>query len=561
MAINVKTIGTGETHTTIASWESATDINLVAATDIEVGELKAENFDEIVSIAGATVNSSYYRCLLAQLTAEFDHTEITKSKARIDSSRTTNTTQFTMSEAYFRGGWNPSGDVRGFGVKVVTTTVSDTFVFDCASSTPYCVLKNIVAYECESNGDLQVFLFRNNTGSATVGCLGYNITVHSTSTPIIRVFFQIETALNCVIHGLHADQRASLRGFQEIANCYNCAGGDVEYGGMFGTPATFVSIAAGDYCVSDDEFAPGPNSQRNVTDTDCWASITVGSEDFHVKDIDSPLYNGGDDSYNVDFDIDGVIPDTRGDVGIDEYAAGSIYVFSDLWIGGYSDLATGSGNLFIIGPRQTVSSGDLFTSGSLTAPCSGDTTCFINGLEAKPALSCPVLDPTASIQIEDSLIRIYQSRIDALINQLGKNIYLEFDPIRDPCPNCEFDTRRGRSTNVYKIGGPRPFARGRKCPYCKGRGFTETAVNKCIKCLIKWSPKEVKNFGIAVTRRKGIVRLKAFLTDADDLRKAKTMLVNHDIVDRMKLRMRLIRGPTPAGLREDRYCISFWELL
>lgn len=206
-------------------------------------------------------------------------------------------------------------------------------------------------------------------------------------------------------------------------------------------------------------------------------------------------------------------------------------------------------------------SGNLFISGSGIIPSSGNAMCFINGLIAKPTLSCPALDITASIQIKDSLIRIYQSRIDALINQLGKNIFLEFDPTRDPCPNCVFDTRRERSTNVYKIGGPRPFARGRKCPYCKGRGFIETAVNKCIKCLIKWSPKEIKNFGIAVTRKKGIVRLKAFLTDADDLRRAKTMIVNHDIVDKMKLRMRLIRGPTPVGLREDRYCISFWELI
>jgi len=167
----------------------------------------------------------------------------------------------------------------------------------------------------------------------------------------------------------------------------------------------------------------------------------------------------------------------------------------------------------------------------------------------------------ARVVITDALIRIYQSRIDALINQLGKNIYLEFDPIREPCPNCTYDTMRQRSTGIYQTGGPRPFARGKRCPYCKGKGLTETAVNKCIKCLIKWNPKDAENFGIALTQKKGIVRLKTFLTEADDLRRARTVLVNHDIVDKMKLRMRLIKGPTPVGLQVDRYCISFWELI
>jgi len=170
-----------------------------------------------------------------------------------------------------------------------------------------------------------------------------------------------------------------------------------------------------------------------------------------------------------------------------------------------------------------------------------------------------------SLNISDALIGIYQSRIDALINQLGKNVYLEFDPIRESCPNCEYDTLRNRSTGIYLVGGPQPFARGRQCPYCKGKGFTETAVNKCIKCLIKWNPpvsqNDIENFGISVSKIKGIVRLKTFLTEADDLSRAKTVIVNHDTVDQMTLRMRLIQGPSPVGLREDRYCISFWELI
>lgn len=192
---------------------------------------------------------------------------------------------------------------------------------------------------------------------------------------------------------------------------------------------------------------------------------------------------------------------------------------------------------------------------------SGNFNLFINGFEPKPELACPILDPTASIQIKPELIAIYQSRIDALINQLGKNVHLEFDPIRTPCPNCTFDTVRKRSTGIYIPGGPRPFKRGRKCPYCKGRGLLETPVTKCIKCLLKWNPSDAENFGISVSDKKGVVRLKTFLTEADDLIRAKTVIANKDISAQMILRAKLIMGPIPVGLREDRYCISFWELL
>ena len=185
---------------------------------------------------------------------------------------------------------------------------------------------------------------------------------------------------------------------------------------------------------------------------------------------------------------------------------------------------------------------------------------FINGYEPKPALSCPTLDPTASIQISDSLINIYQSRIDALINQLGKSVLLEFDPIRERCINCLFDTVRKRSRGIYRTGGPRPFARGRKCPYCKGRGFLETAVQKCIRCLISWNAKDNEDYGISVMDRNNVVRLKTYLYNFDDLVRAKFAISNYDIRSLVKLKVRRIKQPIIVGLREDRYCISFWEL-
>ena len=72
---------------------------------------------------------------------------------------------------------------------------------------------------------------------------------------------------------------------------------------------------------------------------------------------------------------------------------------------------------------------------------------------------------------------------------------------------------------------------------------------------------DAESYGIAVSQMKDIVRLKTYMTDADDLVRARTMIVNHDIVGQITLRARLVQGPIPIGLREDRYCITFWELI
>jgi hypothetical protein len=186
---------------------------------------------------------------------------------------------------------------------------------------------------------------------------------------------------------------------------------------------------------------------------------------------------------------------------------------------------------------------------------------IINGFEPKQGSSCPARDPDDVIQITDELVSIYQSRIDSILNQLGKNILLVFNPKVENCPNCELDKLRKRSSGVHTVGGPIPFSFGQVCPFCKGRGLLETPVEKCIKVLIKWNPKDAANYGISVSKTKDIVRFKTFATDYNDLIKCKFAISNYDISDTIKYKVKLIQQPTLIGLRESRYCISFWELI
>lgn len=299
----------------------------------------------------------------------------------------------------------------------------------------------------------------------------------------------------------------------------------------------------------------------------------------HVDDSDTlDLLVGGKDNINSNITLVIREPEDKNTVTFTLLTIGhevineTISIFSleqpniALFIKGHETI-TSDLDFVIVEPIDSISNDlDLFTAGSGITPFSGLLLPLcINGVVAKTFdptdPPCPPLDPLASIQISDELIGIYQSRIDALINQLGKNILLEFEKIKVPCPNCFFDTMRNRSNGIFRPGGPRPFARGRRCPWCKGNGFEESDNNKCIKALLKWNPKEAANYGLTLSDSRGVVRIKTFLTEFDDLKRAITVIANHDMGSIAKLRVKLLKGPIPVGLREDRYCISFWELI
>lgn len=233
--------------------------------------------------------------------------------------------------------------------------------------------------------------------------------------------------------------------------------------------------------------------------------------------------------------------------------------------------ASGCPDLFLHGHEQISGGMDLFLkapvpiSGLIDLSVTGieelqdNLELFVQGIIPNEELSCTPVSTSGSIVIPDSLIDIFQGRIDALINQIGKNVTLVFDAGKEVCPNCEFDPIRNRSSGRPKSGGPRPFRLGRPCPYCKGRGFVETQNQKCIKALTRWNPRDAIQYGIVVRRNKDIVRLKTFTTDYDDLVRASYAITNADIASVDRFRVRLKQAPIVTGLRESRYCISFWE--
>jgi len=281
-------------------------------------------------------------------------------------------------------------------------------------------------------------------------------------------------------------------------------------------------------------------------------STTSGSMDLFVGGYqlasgDIPLYIGGHIGASGDIPLF---------IGGYDVPSGDITLFIHGYLG-----TSGDTTLFIGGHETTSGNIPLVMTGSGIIPHSGEITLVINGYEPVEPIACPILDPTAAIQIPSSIIDIYQGRVDALLNQAGKNVTLQFEPAITDCPNCQYDPVRKRSSGHYVPGGPVSFEDGRRCPYCKGRGVLEEVSELCIKCLITWNPTDVAKFGISVQKSEEIVKLKTLIDNAPDLQRARIAIIDRQVINLVKYRATLVKGPYPIGLREDKYCISFWRTI
>lgn len=230
----------------------------------------------------------------------------------------------------------------------------------------------------------------------------------------------------------------------------------------------------------------------------------------------------------------------------------------DLFIHGF-DIASGIVHLFIKSEISVIDEDiSLFIEGDL----SSIITLFIPGRDPALDSSCPILDVNASIQISNELIDIYQSRIDALINQIGSHLILNFNDSLSECPNCGYNSISEKSDGIYKSGGPIPFSLGQRCPYCKGKGILRSQVQKCIHALVQF---DTSNSSISLQQNvgnlAGRVRVKTLFEYADDIIRSVDAFLQPQLNSTYRIKLRKVSGPVPVGLREDRYCVSFWDIV
>jgi hypothetical protein len=145
-----------------------------------------------------------------------------------------------------------------------------------------------------------------------------------------------------------------------------------------------------------------------------------------------------------------------------------------------------------------------------------------------------------------SLRQVYNTEIDALINQLGKDCLLYFeDTIVFSDTAFSDDIRPGAIRKpVAKSPSSAPLV---------------TNNTRTVRALIQYNPSDFKHFDLKVDKPEGIVRLKTFLTDVPDILKCKYMIPSINSKNYVEARYRLLREPIPKGLQLDRYAVSFWE--
>ncbi len=147
-----------------------------------------------------------------------------------------------------------------------------------------------------------------------------------------------------------------------------------------------------------------------------------------------------------------------------------------------------------------------------------------------------------------NIIPIYQSNIDAILNQLGKNVVIYFEQLTTDVPSEFYDVVRDGETKKPDFKESTPSNKP-----------TIVQTRRTIKALLKYNPRDFTDYSLNLRANNTVIRLKTFLTDVPDLLRCKFIMPSSDSSGVIEGKYRLIKAPVPVGLQIDRYAISYWE--
>jgi len=275
---NVKTYGNAtRDYTVLATWEAATDNNLVTAAKGEVLECYDDSaqFVDQISLSGAITNSSYFRVVKPAIGEGHDGTP--------------------------NNGVNFIADIN------IPFTVSES----------YSSFQDLIG---RPKAGWAVSFVGKGDYSNIVGCISVGGLITHDISGTMRSF-----AINCLV--LDSNNGFSLNPNQTgIAFFYNCTAVDCNY--SFNGAEAGTSIAKN--CISCDNYA---DFEGTWTKTTCYeGDATVfkdqANDDYHLAEADTTCRGNGTDLssdayYAFDDDIDG---ETRSawDIGADEYSGAGV---------------------------------------------------------------------------------------------------------------------------------------------------------------------------------------------------------------------------------------------
>jgi hypothetical protein len=143
-----------------------------------------------------------------------------------------------------------------------------------------------------------------------------------------------------------------------------------------------------------------------------------------------------------------------------------------------------------------------------------------------------------------------------------KPITVVYPAEKTDCPNCKITTLGlNRSISVYVTGGPIPFPRGRKCPYCNGVGYRDTATSQDIRARIYWNRSKWTSLSAKMNLPEGAIEVLVREIDLPKVLQASYIIPRELNIDDYGEQRFIINGsPKPQGFQQNyqQYYSTFW---
>lgn len=171
------------------------------------------------------------------------------------------------------------------------------------------------------------------------------------------------------------------------------------------------------------------------------------------------------------------------------------------------------------------------------------------------------------MEIDQGLFDVYYEFVDDFNDQnFGITARLYYPPVRTECPNCYLNTMTGKSSNVYKAGGPISFSAG-LCPYCGGEGLYETRQTEDIRMRYyansdlggntRMGDFKVIVGGIVLAVGDGLTY--GQLTDMPKIKRCEYAIMPLDQTGYETYKYQLLAEPALHGFRKNKYFKAVWK--
>jgi len=167
----------------------------------------------------------------------------------------------------------------------------------------------------------------------------------------------------------------------------------------------------------------------------------------------------------------------------------------------------------------------------------------------------------ADFNIDTAILDEHEYVVDALIDDLGVNCKIVYPAKDSECNNCVFDRDTGRSSGIYKTGGPVPFTNFTTCVVCGGIGKLYQEQTEVIKLRVYWKKGDwIKTDNTFLTSG-NYAQIIGYMTNIIKIRRAKELILNSNLENIQEIRCQLVADIQPWGFRHNRYFVGYLKMV